>query len=55
VAETKLLIAGIGGGPDPAVFDDALAWNVRTRRSDAASDGIGAFLERRKPSWAPDE
>jgi methylglutaconyl-CoA hydratase len=53
VAETKRLIAGIGGGPDPATFDDALAWNVRTRRSDAASEGIGAFLERRKASWVP--
>jgi methylglutaconyl-CoA hydratase len=54
VAETKRLIAGIGGGPDPAVFDDALAWNVRTRRSSAASEGIGAFLERRKASWVPE-
>jgi methylglutaconyl-CoA hydratase len=54
VAETKLLVAGIGGRPDPATFDDALSWNVRTRRSDAASEGIGAFLERRKASWVPE-
>jgi len=54
VGETKRLVAGIGGGPDAAVFDDALAWNVRTRRSAAASEGIGAFLERRKASWTPE-
>jgi methylglutaconyl-CoA hydratase len=55
VAETKRLIAGIGSGPDPTTFDDALAWNVRTRRSDAASEGIGAFLERRKADWVPED
>ncbi len=53
IAETKRLIAAIGGGPDPDVFEAALGWNVRTRMSDAAHDGIGAFLERRPAPWAP--
>lgn len=55
ITETKRLIAAIGGGPDPAVFEAALGWNVRTRMSDAARDGIGAFLERRPAPWAPGE
>ena len=54
IAATKALIADLGYGPDPALFATGLGWNVRTRMSDAAQEGIGAFLERRKAGWVVD-
>ena len=54
IAGTKQLVADLGYGPDPALFETGLGWNVRTRMSDAAQEGIGAFLERRKARWAVD-
>ena len=54
VAATKALIADLGYGPDPALFGTGLGWNVKTRMSDAAQEGIGAFLERRKARWVVD-
>ena len=54
IAGTKALVADLGYGPDPALFRTGLGWNVKTRMSDAAQEGIGAFLERRKARWAVD-
>ncbi len=54
IAGTKALVADLGYGPDPALFPTGLGWNVKTRMSDAAKDGIGAFLERRKARWVVD-
>ena len=54
IAGTKALVADLGYGPDPALFPMGLGWNVRTRMSAAAQEGIGAFLERRKARWAVD-
>lgn len=51
IAATKALMADMAAAPDEALFETALAWNVRTRTSDAAKEGIGAFLERRKAGW----
>ena len=54
IAATKALIADLGHGPDPALFDAGLGWNVKTRMSAPAQEGIGAFLERRKAGWTVD-
>ena len=54
VAATKALLADMGAAPDAAAFETALGWNVRTRTSEAAHEGIGAFLERRKARWVVD-
>ncbi len=51
VAATKALLAEMGAAPDQALLETALSWNVGTRSSEAAKEGIGAFLERRKPRW----
>lgn len=51
VAATKALLADMAAAPNAALFEIALGWNVRTRTSDAAKEGIGAFLERRKACW----
>ena len=55
IAGTKALVADLGYGPDPSLFETGLGWNVKTRMSDAAQEGIGAFLERRKARWVVDE
>lgn len=55
ISGTKALVAELGYGPDPALFETGLGWNVKTRMSDAAQEGIGAFLERRKARWVVDE
>ncbi|MDE0060642.1 MAG: enoyl-CoA hydratase-related protein [Defluviicoccus sp.] len=54
IAATKALLADLGYAPDPGLFETGLGWNVRTRMSDAAQEGIGAFLERRKARWVVD-
>ncbi len=52
IAATKALLSDMGAVPESARFADALAWNLRTRASDAAREGISAFLARRPPAWA---
>ena len=54
IAGTKALVADLGYRPDPALYETGLGWNVKTRMSDAAQEGIGAFLERRKARWVVD-
>ena len=54
IAGAKALVADLGYGPNPALFETGLGWNVKTRMSDAAQEGIGAFLERRKARWVVD-
>ncbi len=54
IAGTKALVADLGYGPDRALYETGLGWNVKTRMSDAAQEGIGAFLERRKARWVVD-
>ena len=55
VAATKALLAEMGAAHDTALFETALSWNVRTRGSEAAREGIGAFLEGRAPRWAVEQ
>ena len=55
IAATKALLADMAAAPEAALFETALSWNVRTRTSDAAKEGIAAFLERRKPRWVGGE
>ncbi len=51
VAATKALLAEMGAARNAALFETALSWNVRTRSSQAAREGIGAFLEGPSPAW----
>ncbi len=51
VAATKGLLGEMAAAPDESLFETALSWNVSTRISGSAKEGIGAFLERRKAAW----
>ncbi len=51
IANSKRLLAELGGAPDAAVLETGLRWNVTTRTSPEAKAGIGAFLDRRPPPW----
>jgi len=52
IADCKLLLNDIGAGIDPASYEKALDWNVKTRQSTSGQEGITAFLNRRKSDWA---
>ena len=48
----KDLIAAVNGRPiDDAVSEETAQRIARQRATDEAKDGIGAFLEKRTPSW----
>lgn len=52
VAEAKAHIAAIAGRPiDEAMIADSAARIARLRASPEGREGIGAFLEKRKPDW----
>jgi len=53
--EAKDLIFAVSRRPtDPGVMDDTAERIARVRVSDEGQEGIGAFLEKRKPSWVPE-
>ena len=52
VAATKRLMLRMGRDPLDEVLDDAAAEFATLARSDAAVEGMTAFMQRRKPSWA---
>ena len=52
IAECKSLIARVARGPiDDAMIADTARRIARIRATDEASEGVAAFLEKRKPGW----
>ncbi|MTV25424.1 enoyl-CoA hydratase/isomerase family protein [Nitriliruptoraceae bacterium ZYF776] len=52
---TKALIATIASTPDPADTVDARVELIaRLRVAEEGQDGLGAFFDKRRPSWHPD-
>ena len=51
IADCKLLLNDIGAGIDPASYEKALNWNVKTRQSASGQEGITAFLGKRPADW----
>ncbi|CAN0588539.1 unnamed protein product, partial [Laminaria digitata] len=54
IAETGYLIDALGYGVSEETLDKGLLFNAKARLSDAAQEGISAFLEKRSPSWKAD-
>ena len=54
IADTGELIAALGYEITEETFDTGLLFNAKARLSDAAQEGISAFLEKRSPAWRPD-
>jgi methylglutaconyl-CoA hydratase len=53
VAHCKELIDDLVADAEQALlYDEMLHLNARARASAEGQEGIGAFLERRKPKWA---
>jgi len=52
VADAKALIREIVAPPDQALIDKTVGLLVKRWESDESKEGIAAFFERRKPSWA---
>lgn len=51
-AEVKALLRMIEARAlDRALNDETAAWIARVRAGDEAREGVGAFLEKRKPRW----
>lgn len=51
IAATGNLIADLGYKIDEKTFDTGLKYNAKARLSDAAQEGISAFLNKKKPAW----
>jgi methylglutaconyl-CoA hydratase len=52
VTEAKRLVREVGGRPiDPALIAQTVALIAAVRASPDAREGVGAFLEKRKPRW----
>lgn len=51
IAATGNLIRDLGYKIDEETFDTGLLYNAKARLSDAAQEGISAFLEKRNPAW----
>ncbi len=51
IADTGKLIADLGYKIDEEIFSTGLKYNAKARLSDAAQEGISAFLEKRNPAW----
>ncbi|HQU49640.1 MAG TPA: enoyl-CoA hydratase/isomerase family protein [Casimicrobiaceae bacterium] len=52
--EAKLLLRAISGRPiDGEVIADPAERIARVRATDEAREGVGAFLEKRRPAWMP--
>lgn len=54
IAETGNLIGALGNIISEETFDNALLYNAKARLSNAAQEGISAFLEKRSPAWTED-
>ncbi|MBT6285992.1 MAG: enoyl-CoA hydratase/isomerase family protein, partial [Rhodospirillaceae bacterium] len=54
IADTGELIAALGYEITEETFNTGLFFNAKARLSDAAQEGISAFLEKRSPAWRPD-
>lgn len=52
VADSKRLVRDVAYRPVEDVMDETAKRIARARVSDEGQDGVRAFLERRKPSWA---
>lgn len=53
-ARTKSLLLGLGANDEDALVEAAAALFVSCLRGDEAQEGIAAFIEKRRPSWAED-
>ena len=53
VAATKALLHGLHPGVTEEAIDRAATVFAIAARGDEAAEGMGAFLAKRKPSWAP--
>jgi methylglutaconyl-CoA hydratase len=55
LAQAKQLLAEVPTMP----WDEAFAWtgelSARVFQSDEAREGMRAYLDKRRPSWAPEE
>jgi methylglutaconyl-CoA hydratase len=55
VAKAKKLIADVAGKPiDGALIDETARRIAEIRRGDEGREGVGAFLEKRRPNWRRD-
>jgi methylglutaconyl-CoA hydratase len=55
MAQAKLLIRAVVNRPiDAALIEDTAQRITRQRASDEGREGLGAFLEKRKPNWLTD-
>ena len=54
IADTGHLIAALGYNITEETFDKGLLFNAKARLSEAAQEGISAFLEKRSPAWRHD-
>lgn len=52
IAETGNLINALGHAISEEALDNGLLFNAKARLSDAAQEGISAFLEKRPPAWS---
>jgi len=55
VAKAKKLITDVAGKPiDGALIDETARRIAEIRRGDEGREGVGAFLEKRRPNWRGD-
>jgi methylglutaconyl-CoA hydratase len=52
VAEAKRLVRTVSELSVEEGFEATTEWSMRLFRSDEATEGMAAFREKRKPSWA---
>ncbi len=55
LGEAKRLVYEVPGLPDEEAFRVTAARSAALFGSDEAAEGMAAFLEKRRPSWAPEE
>jgi len=55
IADTGNLIDSLGYKISEEILDNALLFNAKARLSDAAQEGISAFLGKRPPAWKADD
>jgi methylglutaconyl-CoA hydratase len=53
LSEAKRLVREVGATPPDEIGKLTAEWIARLRASDEALEGMGAFLEKRKPRWVP--
>ncbi len=55
IAQTGHLIDALGYEISEEMLDNGLLFNAKARLSNAAQEGISAFLEKRPPAWSKDQ